>query len=71
MNDLSPQMQARLNKWRENVLPIPSENKVRKSPGNFVARQRDYGDDIRDFEVKEQKAWALEMQNNPIYRNYR
>lgn len=28
----------------------------------------DYGDDIKDYELKERKSWNLEMQNNPIYQ---
>lgn len=72
MNDLTPEMQSRLDAWRKRTLPVESAEKVRgKSPGNFVPRQMDYGDDIRDYEKKEDAAWALELQNNPMYRGYR
>lgn len=72
MNDLTPEMQSRLDAWRKNPLPVKSAEKLRgKSPGNFVPRQWDYGDDIRDYEKKEAEAWNREVQNNPMYRGYR
>ena len=72
MNDLNPDMQARLDKWKQNILPVPSADILRgKSPPNFVPRQRDYGDDIRDYERKEEASWNREFQNNPIYNGYR
>jgi hypothetical protein len=71
MNDLSPEMQSRLDEWRKNTQSVSSAEKVRgKSPGNRVPIQRDYGDDIRDYEKKEAAAWALEVQNNTMYRGY-
>jgi len=72
MTDLSPEMQSRLEKWRANPLPVKSAELVRgKSPGNFVARQGDYGDDIRDYERKQDAEWSKEFNSNPIYRGYR
>jgi hypothetical protein len=56
MEKLSHGMQERLDKWRANILPVPSA-KIFKSPGNFVSRKGDYGDDIRDLEVKKDAAW--------------
>lgn len=51
--DLTPAMRARLEKWRANVLPVKSADILRrKSPGNYVARKRDYGDDMSEFEPK-------------------
>jgi len=71
-NDLTPVMQARLDKWKQNVLPVKSADILRgKSLGSQRQVRGDYGDDIRDFEKKDQDAWARELQNNPIYRNYR
>lgn len=68
MNNLSKEMQERLDKWRKNTLPVTSSEKVRgPKPTNYVARG-DYGDDIRDFERKENEAWNREFQNNPMYR---
>lgn len=72
MNDLSPEMQSRLEKWRANPLPVKSAEFVRgKSPGNFVPRHQDYGDDIRDYERKQDVEWSKEFNSNPIYRGYR
>ncbi len=49
-NDLIPIMQERLNKWRTNASPVKSANIPNlKSPGNFVSRKRDYGDDMNEF----------------------
>lgn len=71
-DDLTPMMKERLEKWRKNHLPVKSAEKVRgKSPSNYRQVRGDYGDDIRDFEKKDQEAWAKELQNNPIYRGYR
>lgn len=51
-NNLTPKMLERLEKWKANVLPVKSADILRgKSPGNYVARSRDYGDDLSDFEA--------------------
>jgi hypothetical protein len=48
-------MQARLAKWRANVLPVKSADILKgRSPGNYVARKRDYGDDMSEFKPKEE-----------------
>ena len=61
MNDLSPEMQARLDKWKANVLPVPSADKIRSKPiPSFVSRHRDYGDDIIDIEKKQQEIFKKE-----------
>jgi len=71
-NDLTPVMQARLDKWKANALPVKSADILRgKSLSSCRQVRGDYGDDIRDFERKDQEAWAKELQNNPIYRGYR
>lgn len=55
-NDLTPEMQERLDKWKANILSVKSSNTLRKkSPGNFVSRRGDYGDDTRDIEQDDQK----------------
>ena len=64
MNDLSYEMQKRLDKWMANPLPIPSAKKVR---GNNYIRG-DYGDDVRDYERKDAEQWEREFNSNPIYR---
>ena len=44
-------MQERLDKWRAKASPVKNPFTQRpKSPGNFVPRHRDYGDDMREFE---------------------
>ncbi len=72
MNDLNPSMQARLEKWQKNKMPVKSAEKVRvQSPSNYRPVRGDYGDDTRDYEAKDQAAWASELANNPIYNMYR
>lgn len=47
-------MQARLDKWKQNVLTVKTPDSLRrKLHGNFVARRRDYGDDMSEFENKD------------------
>ena len=66
-NDLTPVMQARLEKWKKNVLPVKSADILRgKSPGNFVPRHKDHGDDFRDLEQD-----AQQNLHNQIFRGYR
>lgn len=51
MNNLTPEMQARLDKWKESVLPVKSGDILReRSPGNYVPRSRDYGYDMSEFD---------------------
>ncbi len=47
-------MQERLDKWKAKVLPVknPFIQKP-KSPGNFVSRKKDHGDDMREFEERQ------------------
>lgn len=53
MNDLSPEMQKRLDLWKANILNVKSQEIFKhKSPGNYVARNRDYGDDFSDIDNK-------------------
>ena len=50
MNDLSPKMQARLNRWKSRDTSTKKENtQKQKSPGNYVGRRKDYGDDLSEF----------------------
>lgn len=68
MDGLNPEMQARLDKWRLNTLPVKSADILKgKSQPNFVPRQRDYGDDMSDYDRKEQAIWNKEYQNNRGY----
>lgn len=69
-SDLTPVMQERLRKWRENVLPVPSADILK---GNSLSKQdqREYGDDIADFENKERLMWQREMDFNQTYRGRR
>jgi len=67
MNNLSKQMQERLDAWRKNTLPVASTKKV---TGNYVGRRGDYGDDIRDFERKDEEAWQKQVASDPVYRRY-
>ncbi len=44
MNDLNEKMQERLDKWRKNILRVPSAEKIKgKAPVRFAGR-KDYGD---------------------------
>ncbi len=54
-------MQARLEKWRKDVSDGSKPKTLPSSPGNYVARQGDYGDDIRDFEAKQDRMWMREL----------
>jgi hypothetical protein len=47
-NNLSPAMQARLDKWQNKETPVKKENQ--KSPGNYVARRKEPGEDMPGFE---------------------
>lgn len=71
-DDLNPTMKDRLENWRKKILQVKSADKVKNlSPLNYRQVRGDYGDDIRDFEKKQNEALAKELQNNPIYRGYR
>lgn len=61
MNNLTPEMQARLDKWRQN----PNA----KSPGN--PSQKDYGVNIRDYERKEYEKHLAFLENNPNFKGYK
>jgi hypothetical protein len=51
---LNPNMKARLEKWRQIVSnAVKQEMPKRKSPGNYVARSKDYGDDINTFNTNQ------------------
>lgn len=70
-NNLEQKMQARLDAWRKKgESKAEPEKKPSQSEKNYVPRG-DYGDDIRDFEKKDQEAWDKEFNSNPIYQGYR
>ena len=62
-NNLSPEMQARLDKWRSPPLPVQKTETFCDSH-TFVARRRDYGDDISDIEKRKQAEWNTAHENN-------
>lgn len=59
-NNLSPTMQARLDKWKKTAPPAPS-HPVYISKG-------DYLDSIRDIEDREAKQWQEHLNKNPYMR---
>jgi len=62
-NNLSHQMQERLNKFRAKVKvqePMPKS----RIP-SYVARRNDWGDDDMDYHTKDQLKWNKERENNP------
>ncbi len=67
MDKLTPQMQARLDKWRKNTLPVKSAEKIR-GPWQSKSRNvsRDHGDDLSDFE----EAWLKKNQSSTIPTNH-
>lgn len=68
---LDEKYQDRLEQWRKNTLAVPSKEKVRTAKQRSFVAQRDYGDDIRDYERKDQEAWMREISLNPLYGDYR
>lgn len=53
-------MQERLEKWRANTQAnkstgTPQDSFKRQSPGNYVGRRRDYGDDLDEFKPREKQ----------------
>ncbi len=47
MNNLSREMQERLDKWRKNTIAVPSSEKVKENKGRSSAKfvgKHDYGD---------------------------
>ncbi len=53
MSKLSPEMQARLDKWRMNPVPVKKLIEKKQSPGNFVSRRRDH--DLEDEEYEKMR----------------
>jgi hypothetical protein len=60
MEKLTPQMQARLDKWRKNTPLVKSSEKI-GAPWQSKSRnvRRDHGDDLSDFE----DAWLKKNQS--------
>lgn len=54
LEKLTPRMQERLERWKKNTIAVKAAEKIR---GVFVSRTRDYGDDLRDYEKKENAMW--------------
>lgn len=60
---LSHKMLERLMNWRKKSADVKKSEFIKpRLPGNYVARGRDYGDDIRDFEKKHDVQW----ENDPL-----
>lgn len=53
MNNLDPQMQKRLDRWKEDM-------KVNTSPKMYNS-MTEYGDNLRDYERKEQESYEFEL----------
>lgn len=64
--NLDKKMQARLDKWRENVLAVKSKEKV--SPGSPKVKPREYGDDMREYERREAEAFQSQLHRYGIRR---
>jgi hypothetical protein len=72
MDNLTPQMQARLDRWRKNILPVKSAEKIR-GPWQSKSRNvsRDHGDDLSDFEeAKNRVSQFLEEKGIKIYKDF-
>lgn len=57
MNNLSEVMQARLDKWRQKTLPVPSTEKVR-GPVSRRSGKSDHGDamSLEEWEYEAKKS---------------
>jgi hypothetical protein len=64
---LSDKMQERLNAYKASLVQEKPAEKKRTEMRNFVGRG-DYGDDIRDFEEKDAKAWKEQCELDPLYK---
>lgn len=71
-NNLDKNMQARLDAFREKVKSgkVTTTVPTKKKQPPYVG-QKDYGDDLRDYQKKDEDAWDSEFRNNPIYEGYR
>ncbi len=52
MNDLTPEMQARLDKWKQNILPVKGREVLEGKP-----RERTFYEMERDMDEHERKQW--------------
>ena len=66
MNNLSKAMQERLDEWRKHTIPVASAQKL--TGRTFVGRRGDYGDDVRDYEKKDEEAWQKQLESDPRHR---
>jgi hypothetical protein len=58
-------MQARLDKWRSNPLPVKTLIEARKK-GTFVLRKENKS----DIDTKEEYELLEEKKNNPFFKGY-
>lgn len=68
MEKLSHKMQKRLDDFVNKAKEVETKSMKTTNNRNFVPRG-DYGDDIRDFEKKDEAAWREQCQSDPLYRN--
>jgi len=62
---LHDKFQERLDKFRSNVKVVKPAH---KSPGNFVPRGKDYGDDLTEFEAKQSKNYHDQLDKYGVRR---
>ena len=58
MSDLTPEMQKRLDEWREHMLPSKSAEKVRGAPPSRRSGKGDHGD------VESLEDWSKEAEKS-------
>lgn len=58
---LNEKMQERLDKWRKNTLPVASAALLRGPMPSASMRRGDYGDDVPDYDKKNDQAWAKQQ----------
>ncbi len=54
MNNLSEVMQSRLDKWRQNTMPVPSMQKLNQQPVSRRNGKSDRGDAMTQEEWEEE-----------------
>jgi hypothetical protein len=52
MNNLTPEMQARLDKWRANILPVKGREVLEGKP-----KERTFDEMEREMDEHERKMW--------------
>lgn len=52
MNNLSAKMQERLDKWKQNALPVKAADKVKGKQPNYLPR-KSYGDEYLEEVIQQ------------------